>query len=99
MSAQACIAAEPESLRCYSDPVARVAEQADAHGSGPCARKGVGVQLPPRAQQRGSSYTLHRCETPARGVAVGTPFVYGPLGVLPPFPQRVGELTQVSEAS
>src|SRR5699024_11865077 len=30
---------------------ARVAELADAHGSGPCARKGVGVQLPPRAQQ------------------------------------------------
>ncbi len=51
MSAQACIAAEPESLRCYSDPVARVAEQADAHGSGPCARKGVGVQLPPRARR------------------------------------------------
>jgi hypothetical protein len=24
---------------------------ADAHGSGPCARKGVGVQLPPRARQ------------------------------------------------
>src|SRR5665647_1406093 len=23
---------------------------ADAHGSGPCARKGVGVQVPPRAQ-------------------------------------------------
>ena len=22
---------------------------ADAHGSGPCAREGVGVQLPPRA--------------------------------------------------
>ena len=28
---------------------ARVAELADAHGSGPCARKGVGVQVPPRA--------------------------------------------------
>ena len=28
---------------------ARVAEQADAHGSGPCVRKDVGVQLPPRA--------------------------------------------------
>lgn len=27
---------------------------ADAHGSGPCTRKGVGVQVPPRAQDDGS---------------------------------------------
>ena len=26
-------------------------EMADAHGSGPCTRKGVGVQIPSRAQQ------------------------------------------------
>jgi hypothetical protein len=29
-----------------------VAELADAHGSGPCPRKWVGVQLPPAAIQR-----------------------------------------------
>ena len=34
---------------------ARVAEQADAHGSGPCVRKDVGVQLPPRAPWSGRS--------------------------------------------
>ena len=28
---------------------ARVAKLADAHGSGPCAREGMGVQVPPRA--------------------------------------------------
>ena len=32
---------------------ARVAELADAQASGACARKGVGVQVPPRAQLRG----------------------------------------------
>lgn|GEM_PF-3111778 len=31
------------------ESLARVAELADAHGSGPCAREGVGVQVPPRA--------------------------------------------------
>ena len=30
-------------------PQAAVAELADAHGSGPCPRKWVGVQLPPAA--------------------------------------------------
>ena len=29
--------------------VAEVAELADAHGSGPCTRKGVGVRVPPSA--------------------------------------------------
>lgn len=33
------------------ESLARVAELADAHGSGPCAREGVGVQVPPRAPQ------------------------------------------------
>src|SRR5665647_1687939 len=36
---------------------------ADAHGSGPCAREGVGVQVPPRAQS---------CSWDDQGLAVGT---------------------------
>src|SRR5690606_2008456 len=36
---------------CFDLLHARVAELADAHGSGPCVRKDVGVQVPPRAQQ------------------------------------------------
>ena len=32
-----------------TSPLARVAELADAQDSGSCARKGVGVQVPPRA--------------------------------------------------
>ena len=36
---------------CYNHfRCAGMAELADAHGSGPCARKGVGVQLPPCAR-------------------------------------------------
>jgi hypothetical protein len=64
-----------------------VAEQADAHGSGPCARKGVGVQLPPRAPIDNhvrpgrrrvtlpSSARIRVCDTPVilRRVAHGEP--------------------------
>jgi hypothetical protein len=32
-----------------SESLAEVAELADAHGSGPCARKGVGVRVPSSA--------------------------------------------------
>lgn len=38
-----------------SSPLARVAELADAQDSGSCARKGVGVQVPPRAPLGGTS--------------------------------------------
>src|ERR1019366_4717510 len=35
--------------RCNESPLAIVAELADAHGSGPCTRKGVGVRVPSSA--------------------------------------------------
>src|SRR5262249_34964743 len=39
----------PGSGTCYAPSVARASGgMADAHGSGPCVRKDVGVQLPPR---------------------------------------------------
>ena len=33
----------------HNRPLAEVAELADAHGSGPCTRKGVGVRVPSSA--------------------------------------------------
>ena len=39
----------PSFAMMYNSPHAAVAELADAHGSGPCPRKWVGVQLPPAA--------------------------------------------------
>lgn len=49
-------------------PLARVAELADAQDSGSCARKGVGVQVPPRALHSGISpktrpENRHGCES------------------------------------
>src|SRR5579872_2991605 len=44
--------------------IAIVAELADAHGSGPCTRKGVGVRVPsmaPAAEDLGSSPCLGFC--------------------------------------
>src|SRR6185369_10487902 len=40
-----------------SIPVAEVAELADAHGSGPCTRKGVGVRVPSSAPMKQLSIT------------------------------------------
>src|SRR5690242_11897160 len=39
----------PWGRRCDVGPLAIVAELADAHGSGPCTRKGVGVRVPSMA--------------------------------------------------
>lgn len=53
---------------------------ADAHGSGPCVRKDVGVQLPPRPLDRGFARTLARegsaelaCEAVRGVLSVGAP--------------------------
>src|SRR5262245_43252023 len=62
---------------------AEVAELADAHDSGSCARKGVGVRVPPSAPRKIKRFphTLSECTSPiapcadrvlnAAGIAVG----------------------------
>lgn len=50
--------------------LARVAEQVDAHGSGPCALAGMGVRLPPRAQNPGNA-GVFGCRVIAHLMSVG----------------------------
>src|SRR5262245_1174514 len=48
-------------------PHAAVAELADAHGSGPCSRKRVGVQLPPAAVGRKAWSRGHGAQSKIKG--------------------------------
>ena len=54
---------------------AAVAELADAHGSGPCIRKDMWVQLPPAAFLTGQAPRSGRCKRKLVGVQI-SPSVY-----------------------
>ena len=54
---------------------------ADAHGSGPCARKGVGVQVPPRAPRPVDDDEPVTLWSPARAVP-GATACSGTVGVM-----------------
>ena len=43
----------------FTSPLARVAELADAQASGACVLRDVGVQVPPRAQQKRAHSPTH----------------------------------------
>ena len=56
----------PQSGRVHDFNHARVAELADAQDSGSCARKGVGVQVPPRAPWVGETTQPNLMKKPDR---------------------------------
>src|SRR5207302_7808082 len=72
--AMVCSRRGPCSLELFSH--AEVAELADAIGSGPIARKGLGVQIPPSAQTTLCVYAqlIHFCRFLSRQGAFGSEY-------------------------